>query len=297
MNKTNRPKSDLDKLLKQAFKDDLPPEAEAAMNRQFLNLNRGLDRPENAAEGGTRTRRGVVYWPDRWLQASMAFRQEILAFASSIMLILGIVMHLSGSQSALADSIEQLKVMVTISASLNRAASMDCVVLKPGAEGGNTSYHVFWRRADGDARVDMVSPGGTQTVWISGETISFSGSDGGSIRSMPLRTMSPGTVWQPAMEFRNPALFTKHMEERYGLMQTGGRRAAGSGEFLIIGREGPQAVEMTVDAKTYLPKVLKKYALDSGRMNGDRFCLLEARFRWNQSAPDELFPPGQLAGK
>ena len=194
MNKTNRPKPDLDKLLKQAFKDDLPPEAEAAMNRQFLNLRRGLDWPENVAEGGTRTRRSVVYWPDRWLQASMAFQQEIFAFASAVMLILGVVMHLSGSQSALADSIEQLKVMVTISASLNRAASMDCVVLKPGAEGGNTSYHVFWRRTDGDARVDMVSPGGTQTVWISGETISFSGSDGGSIRSMPLRTMLPNRV-------------------------------------------------------------------------------------------------------
>jgi hypothetical protein len=297
MNKTNKEEPDLDKILKQAFKDDLPSEAEAAMNRQFLNLKRRLDRPENVAEGGARTRRGVVYWPHRWLQASMAFRQEILAFASSIMLILGIVMHLSGSQSALADSIEQLKVMGTISASLNRVASMDCIVLKPEAEDGNTSYHVFWSRANGDARVDMISPGGAQTIWISGETISFSGSDGGPIRSMPLRSISPGTVWQPAMEFRNPALFTKHMTERYGLMQTGGRSAAGSGEFLIIGREGPQAVEMTVDAKTYLPKVLKKYALDSGRMNGDRVCLVEARFRWNQSIPGELLVPGQSAGK
>jgi len=297
MNKTNRPKPDLDKLLKQAFKDNLSPEAAAAMNRQFLELKRRLDRTENAAEGGNGTRRGVVYWPDRWLQTRMAFRQDIFAFASAVMLIMGVVMHLSGSQSALADSIEQLKVMVTISASLNRAASMDCIILKPETEVGNTSYHVFWRRVDGGARVDMVSPGGAQTIWLSGETISFSGSDGGSIRSMPLRTIAPEPVWQPAMEFRSPALLTKHMEERYGLMKTGGRRAAGSGEFLIIGREGSQAVEMTVDAKTYLPKVLKKYALDSGRTNGNRVCLMEARFHWNPSIPGELFVPGQSAEK
>jgi hypothetical protein len=224
------------------------------------------------------------------------FRKGILAVASAVMLILGAVMHLSGSPSALAHSIEQLKVIVTVSMSLNRAAFMDCTVLIPGAGGENSSCHVLWR-ASGDARMDMVSADGAQTIWISNETISFADSDGGVVRSMPIKTMTPGPVWQPALEFMTPTLLAKHMEEQYGLMQSGERSGAGSDEFLIVGREDRQVVEITVDARTYLPKVLKKYALDSGRTNGERDCLMEVRFHWNQPISQELFVPGPLVGK
>jgi len=282
MNRSSISEPDLDKLLKQALKDDLPPEAEARMNRQFLNLKRTLGKPESLAQADE--------WP--WMHG--LFRKDILAVASAVVLILGLVMQLSGSQTALAHSIEKLKVIVTVSMSLNRAVFMDCTVMKPETGGENTSYHVLWR-ANGDARVDMV--GRAQTIWISDETISFADSDGASIRSMPLKTIAPGPVWQPAMEFRTPALLAEHMEERYGLMQTGERSGAGPGEFLIVGREGRQAVEISIDARTYLPKVLKKYELDSGRTNGDRICLMEVRFRWNQPISGELFVPGPLAGK
>jgi hypothetical protein len=284
MNKTNTPEHDLDNFLKQTLKDDLPPEAEARMSRQFLNLKRTLDQPEGLAERG------------HWLMSRVLFGKEILAFVSAVMLIAGGVMQLSGNQSVLAHSVEQLKVLITVSMSLNRAAFMDCTVLKPGAGGENSSYHVRWR-APGDARMDTVSAGGVETIWISDETISFAGSDGGSIRSMPLRTLAPGAVWRPALEFMTPTLLARHMEEQYGLMQTGERSGAGWAEFLIIGREDRQAVEITIDARTYLPKVLKKYALDSGRTSGDRVCLLEVRFHWNQPISGELFVPGPLAGK
>jgi hypothetical protein len=284
MSKMNIPGPDPDNLLKQALKDDLPPEAEAGMNRRFLNFKRTLDRPESQAEADE--------WP--WMHG--VFRKEILAVASAVMLTLGVGMHLSGSQSALAHSIEQLKVIVTVSMSLNQAAFMDCTLLKPEAGGGNTSYHVLWR-SPGDARVDMVSAGGDQTIWISDGTISFADTDGGTVRSMPINAMTPGPVWQPALEFRTPALLAKHMEEQYGLMQTGGRSGTGSDEFLIVGREDRQAVEINVDARTYLPKMLKKYAPDSGRTNGERDCLMEVRFLWNQPVSGELFIPGPLAGK
>jgi hypothetical protein len=284
MNNMNIPEPDLDNLLKQALKDDVPPEAEARMNRQFLNLKRTLDRTKQLAE------------PDGWLWMRGPLQREILAVASAFMLILGVVMQLSGSQSALAHSIEQLKVIVTVSMSLNRAAFMDCTVLQPGARSGNASYHVLWR-SSGDARMDMVSGDGAQTIWISKETISFADSDGSAVRAMPINAMTPGPVWQPALEFMSPKLLVKHMEEQYGLMQTGDRSGAGSDEFQIVGREDGQAVEITVDARTYLPKVIKRYAPDSGRDNGERTCLTEVRFLWNQPISGELFVPGPLAGE
>jgi hypothetical protein len=282
MNKTNIPEPDLDNLLKRTFKDDLPPEAEAKMNRQFLSLEGILERTQSLAEADE--------WP--WHRL---FRKDILAVASAAMMILGLVMQLRGSQTALAHTIEKLKVIVTISGGLNRTSSMDCLVLRAGADGEQTSYHVRWHAA-GDARVDMVSADGAQTLWISDETVSIAGHGGGDARSMSINTMTPGPVWQPALEFLSPKILAKHMEQRYGLMQTGERRSAGSIEFLIVGREDGEVVEITVDAKTYLPKVLRKYALDSGRTNAERICLTEARFLWDQPISPELFVPGPLAG-
>jgi hypothetical protein len=145
--------------------------------------------------------------------------------------------------------------------------------------------------------MDMVSEADAQTIWISDGTISFAGSDGGSIRSMSLKTIAPGPVWQPAMEFRSPAFLSEHMQERYELMQAAERSGGGSDDFLILGRKEGQAVELIIDARTYLPKVLKKYALDSAQTNWGRVCLMDVRFDWNQPIPGELFVPGPLTGK
>jgi hypothetical protein len=284
MNRSNFQEPDLAKILKQGLKDDLPPEIEARISRQFLNFRRTLDQP------------GCIAAAAAWSWMHGLFRKEILAIASAILLILGIVMQIGGPQTVLAHSIERLKVVAAVSMSLNRTAFMDCTIMKSGLSGERIYYHVRWR-ANGDARVDMVSGGSRQTIWISKETISRSSSDGGSIHSMPLTTIAPGPVWQPAMEFRTPAALAKNIEEQYGLMQTGAKSGAGSGEFLVLGREDRQAVEITVNAGTYLPKALKKYAPDSGDTNGSRVCLLEVQFHWNQPSPGELFVPGPLPEK
>ena len=284
MNKNITPEPDLDNLLKRTLKDDLPSDAEARMNRQLLRFKRTLDRTERLPE------------PNEWLWIRGSFRKEILAVASAAMIILGLVMQLSSSQSVLAHSIEQLRVLVTVSAGLKRAAFMDCAVLKPGAGGEQTSYRVQWR-SSGDVRIDMDSADGAQTLWISNETISFSGPDGGVVRSLPINTMTPGPVWQPALQVMTPKLLAERMEREYGSMQTRGMSLAGSDEFLLVGQEDGQDIEISIDAKTYLPKALRRYALEPGGTSGGRNCVMEVRFLWNQPISPGLFIPGPLATK
>jgi hypothetical protein len=278
MNKLNGPDPGLDNLLQRTFKDDLPPEAEAGMNQRFLSLKRAIDKTGQLPEADRRV----------WVRG--LFRKEILAAASVAMIILGLVMQLGGSQSALAHSIGQLKVILSISAGLDRAASMECVVQKPGAEGAQTTYRVRWR-ATGDVRVDMDSAGGGQTLWILNETISVAGPGRADVRSMPINTMPPGPEWQPVLEFLSPEILARRMEQHYGLMRSRGRSGAGAGDFLIAGREGSEDVEVTVNAATFLPRTLKKYSHDSDRASGARRCVMEVRFLWNQPAPAELFIP------
>ena len=253
------------------------------------------DRVLRAAREALASTDAELHWADRWLRTCGAFRQEILAFASAVMLALGLVMQLGGVQSVLADSIERLKVMVTVSGCLYRATSMDCTVQKTGAGDENSRYRVRWNAA-GITRIDAGSANGAeQTLWVSKETVSVADYRGGAVRSTAITAMP--SKWQVPMEFRTPTILARHMEERYGLAQTGERSGAGSGEFLITGRDGRQAIEIAVDARTYLPKVLKKWAPDSGRTNGDRVCLMEVRFHWNQPIPGPLFVPGPFAAK
>ena len=278
MNKTSIPEPDLDKLIRRALSDDIPPEAEARMSRQFVNFKHSVAGNERLPK------------PDGWRWMNGPFRKEVLAVAAAVMMILGLVMQLSGGQNVLAHSIEQLKVIATITMGLDRVSSMDCRVLEPATEGEQPSYRIRWRTGD-EVRVDMDSGDGAQTLWISNDTVSVSGQGGGGVRSMSVDTMTPGPVWQPALEFMSPETVAKHIEEQYGLMQSIGRVSAGTNEFLIVGREGGRDVEVTVDAKTYLPKMLKKYSRDSNRSNGARDCVVEARFLWNRPIPGELFSP------
>ena len=267
MDKTNIPEPDLDNLLKQTLKDDLPPEAEARMKQHFLNLKRNLDQLEEPAEQDT-----------RWQWVRRAFPKEVLAFASAIMLILVSVIYLSGDQSALANSISRLKVIIDISARLNRTTSMDCSVLKSGAGGENSYYRIRWGASD-ITRVDRESNDGVQqTLWISNTAV------------------PPDPVWQPAMEFLTPTILARHVEGPYGLMQAGLRDAAGPDEFLLVGRENQQAIEIAIDKRTYLPKTLRKYLPDSGTGEA-RNCVLEVRFLWNRAIPEELLIPRPAAGK
>jgi hypothetical protein len=284
MNKMNIPEHDLDNLLKQALKDDLPPGAKARMNRQFLNLKRTFDRTERLAE------------PDGWLWMRGPLQRKILAAASAVMLILGAVMYLSGSQSALAHSIEQLKVIVTVSMSLNRATSMDCTALISGVGGEGSRYRILWC-ATGLTRVDMDSAGGAKTLWIPNKAVSIADYLGGAAHAPAITEMPSNQIWQPALEFRTPTILAQHVEERYALMQAGSRDGAGPDEFLLVGRENQKIIEIAVDARTYLPKTLKKYLPDSDRPGEKRNCLEEVRFLWNQSIPRELLVPESSAGR
>jgi len=272
MNERNIPEPELENILKRALKDDLPPEVEAAMNRHFVDLKRSFERPEDSVESEKRA--GFLRWT--WLCGT--FGKEILAVASAFMLILGGVMHLSGNQSALANSITRLKAIVDISAGLNSATSMDCTVIQPGVGGTDAHYRIRWSFR-GITRVDMDS-GGTpeRTLWISNTTV------------------PPDPMWKPAMEFLTPAVLAQHIEERYGFNQAGPEAGSGIEDLLLVGSENRQAVEIAIDEATFLPRTLKKYLPESDQ-TGKRQCVMEVQFLWNQPVSQELFVPGPHASR
>jgi hypothetical protein len=248
MNRTTD--SELDILVNRTLKGDLAPEVEARMNRHFLDLRRSLDMHAPKAPKGALT-----------LSLSVIFQKRILVFASIIMLLLGGVMHLSGTKSAVAGSILRLKVVDPISEVLINAASMDCA-LQVADGGTGRLFRVRWVQGS-MTRVDIASANNAEhTFWISNEAI------------------AADSALQPALEFLTPATLARNLEERYRVAQVWTREA--SSEFLLVGEENQQVVEIAVDQKTYLPKTLKKYAANSSR------TLMEVRFIWNQPIAADL---------
>jgi hypothetical protein len=232
-------------------------------------------------------------WIDRWLRACGAFQQEILAFTSALMLILGVVMHIGGSQSVLADSMERLAEMATVSGSLHRATSMDCTLLKRDDGEETIGYRVRWNDS-GITRIDMDSAKGTRrTMWISKETASVADHKG-EVRSMAISALPPELL--PPTEFLTPAILAQRMEG-YGLKHAERQGDAQSGELRFAGQEDQQAIEMSIDAKTGLPIRLKKYLPDSSLMGKKRGFLEDVRFQWNRPIPQELFVPDSPEAK
>jgi hypothetical protein len=278
MNKPSIPESELDPLLKRALKDDLPPEIEAGMYRQLLRFKSTLGQSEQR----------LVFI--KLLGMCRSIRKEILAVTSVLMMGLGLILQLSGTPNALAYSIEQLKATLAISAGLNRASFMNCTVLRPDSDGKQTSYHIRWRHK-GDVRVDKKSDIRDQTFWISKETVYVAAAGNDRAPEMYHNSGTANPVDQTASEFLSPQILMQYLEKHYGLIQVCGRSGAGVRDFLILGRQGTMDIEIVLDAKTYLPKKLKKYSQDSDPSQGARHCILEVSFLWNQPIAGDVFEP------
>ena len=237
-------------------------------------------------------KRAPHYFFQSWL--GMAFRNEILALASAIMLVLGVVMQLGGGQSVLADSIERLTIMTAVSRSLHRATSMDCIVLKPGAGEEHYQFRVRWNAA-GFTRVDMDPTHiPERTLWISKGTVSVADDEDGAVRSTTISTML--SKWKLPMEFLAPTILAQHME-RFGLRQAADQGSAQPGELVLVGQENQQVVEIAINARTALPIALKKFLPAPVGTGKELAGFEEVRFQWNKAIPQELFIPGRSAIK
>jgi hypothetical protein len=241
------------------------------LRQQMQQVRATLAQLDPAQGRPTRPHPDFARLPAHPMSSIPAPRLAVALTALVVMILSGVALF-SEKHSVLANSISQLKVIMDVSAILNRATSMDCSVLKSEAGNEYSIYRLRWS-AKGITRVDRESTDGVQqTLWISDTTV------------------PPDPVWQPAMEFPTPMVLARQIEGAYGPMQAGQHNASGPDEFLLIGREDQQIIEIAIDERTYLPKTLKKCFLDK-ETGAEGKCVLEARFLWNRPVAQELLIP------
>jgi hypothetical protein len=296
MNKINKDDAELESLLKQVFRDDLPAEVEAGMSRRLLDLRRTMGQPAGQASSGARSGREESRLPAAWQWPRWAFRKEVLVFSSVIMMVIGCIAHLGGYQNVLAHSISHVKVILAMSGQLRRATSMDCSMLWPGKEGKPLQYRVRWAQS-GRTRVDVAVAGRTEkTFWTADGSATIADYADGSLSTLAGVDQVRDPLLQPVLAFISPAVLARHLEERCQLRQVTQQDTLASA-LLFVGHEGRDAIEVTVDGKTYLPATFKKPLPDVAPAGRQSVRVMEARFVWNQPVAPELLVPGITAGK
>jgi hypothetical protein len=282
---------DVDKLLKQVLKDDLPSETEFRMRKRMVVFRRALESSDDphAARSARSWRFPPVF--EQWRLRHWVFRKEVLAYVSAVMLAAGAVIHLGGCQSLLADSISLLKISMSLTEQMRLASSMDCVVKMPAAGTQATIYHIRWVR-DGRTRVDVESPRGVdETLWIIQGRVTIANSAAGlSPAANPVPDLQ-----ETVMALLSPADLARRLDQSWQLQP--GKKQHDPDRLVFIERQNRAVIEVHLDRKSFLPISLSWKPPKANGKGGTGGVATTAEFTWNQPVAPELMVPRRKPGR
>jgi hypothetical protein len=283
---------DVDKLLKQVLKDDLPSETEFRLRKRLAAFRRALepsDDPRAVRSAGSRRRPPAFV---QWLNRHRVFRKEALAYLSSVMLASGAMIHLGGFQSVLADSITLLKTSMSLTEQIRLARSMDCVVkmTSPGTQAA--ICHIRWVR-DGGTRVDVESARGVdETLWITQGHVTVANLAAGL--SKPTAYSTPG-LQEPVIALLSPAELARRMDESWQLQPE--KKQHNPDRLVFNDRQDRAVIEIRFDRKSFLPTSLIWKPPEANGRAWSEAVPTTAELTWNQPIEPDLMVPGLKPGR
>jgi hypothetical protein len=291
MSTDRRNEHDVDKLLKQVLKDDLPPEAELSMKKCLDAFRHRMESFDDTHEESRRAWWRLPSMSAQWPPGRGLFRKEALACLSAVMLAAGVVIHLGGYQSLLANTISLLKMSVSLTEQLRLARSMDCVISMPALGSLAPVYRIRWIR-DGHTRMDVESPHGLErTLWIfQGSVTVFSYESGRSSTTPPAPDLQ-----EPLPALVSPNDLARRLSETWQL-QPEKKRHHGSSLVFIDRRDGA-VIEVYFDRNSYLPISLDIKPPKANGKGGPGGVATTAVFIWNQPIEPELLVPSLKSGR
>lgn len=291
MNKEKSNNKDMDSLLKEVLKDDLPPEAENRMKRRFIQFRERIEQQKRQPRMNIGMIGRHLFRQETWRWAHWMLRKEILAFSSIIMIALGGFMHLSGHSSALAESLSMLRTSVSVWEQVRHAASMECTVQMPAQNDKSLAYSIQWISPN-MTRVDVWSADQiNKTLWMLDERFIIVDHVKNTLHKAESFVQIKDSVFQPVMEFLSPEELAERIYRRWQPMQYKQQVEHERGTFVFTNHEEMALLEMTIDLNTYLPVKISKFLQDSFKTGEERKLALEVHFTWNQPISPKLMVP------
>ena len=281
---------DLNKLLNQALKDDLPSETEFRMRRRLTVFRRALE-----ASDHSQAARSAGWWrrPPMFEGARhRVLAKEVLAYVSAIMLTAGAVIHLAGYQSLLADSVSLLKTSISLAEQVRLAGSMDCVIRMPAGSAHATAYHLRWVR-DGGTRLDVESSRGVdETLWINHGRVTIANS--AAAPTGPAAIPAPGLP-EEVMALLSPADLARRLDESWQLQPE--EKQHNPDRLLFIDRKDRAVIEVHFDRESFFPISLSRKPAEANGQRGTGGVAATAEFIWNRPVTPDLMVPGIKTGR
>jgi len=256
---------DVDRLLREALADDLPPDVEGRLRTAMRSSWRpsGASAEETPGARWARGENGSA-WGWRPLR-------PVLAAAAVLMLAVGWVVHLEADAGPRAESLLAQQISARVVAQLHRVSAMSCRLETRDAQGRAVRFAIEWRDT-GEAEVQVEGPRSTRhrRVDVPRETTSVLMLTRAPLPPEAARPDDPDL--SPAAAHLSPERLASLLAGRWERIPDAAGTPPGVATFSVSTPERPLAVRVTVDTETFLPRSVEK--------TGTR-----ARFVWPPAPP------------
>jgi len=292
MKKENSGKFEIDDLLKQTLKDDLPPELESRMKKQLILFREKMEQPQQQLREETNGALRRLFRAEGLKWIKWMFKKQFLAPASIIMVVLGAVLQTTGPSSVLAESISLLKTSVIVSDRVSHAGSMECSMQVPAENEQHLKYSIHWLSPN-LTRVQVKKPNQDtiKTMWISEEEITIADHETNIMRKVENVNQIDDQEFRHVLGLLSPLDLVERMEGKWRLKHYKQHGDCEWGTFTVAIPEEKTLLELTVDLCTFLPTNFKKFLADPKKESRDGKILMNVNFKWNTSIPTQLMLP------
>ena len=292
MKKENSGKFEIDDLLKQTLKDDLPPELESRMKKQLKLFREKLDQSEQQLREETNGALRRLFHGEGLKWMKWMFKKQVLAPASIVLVVLGAVLQITGPRSVLAESISLLKTSIIVSDRVSLAGSMECSMQVPGENDQQLKYSIQWLSPN-LTRVQVKKPNQDtiKTMWISEEEITIADHATNILRKVEKVNQIDDPEFKHPLGLLSPLDLVERMDGKWRLKQYEQHGDCEWGIFTVAIPEEKTLLELTVDLCTFLPTNFKKLLADPKKESGEGKILMNVNFKWNTSIPPQLMLP------
>jgi hypothetical protein len=292
MKEENLNEKKIDKFLKRALKDDLPPEVERKMKRQLTEFRERMEskRPERETETASFLWRVLSGQRVEWGQYML--KRGVVAIASIIVVVLGIHMQTTGAQGGLAESLTALGTSASVFNQVSAVESMECLINIHDKNKETLQYSIQWLPPN-QTRARLEKPAGIpfQTMWIKDQEITIVDHMNNTIRKVEDIEKIRNSPFQLISDFLSPSLVEEKLQGQWILKQFKQQEDHEWGIFDIINLEERTRMELAINMSTHLPITLKKIVLDPTRTRGEGAIFINVTFKWNTPIPPDLMVP------
>ncbi len=292
MKKEKSPDFDIDELLKQSLKDDLPPEVEKSMKTQLIQLRKKMELQEREPTPRIVKYLNKLFRVERQPWMHWMLKKEILAAASLAMIVLGSMLHMSGSQNVLAKNISLLGTSVLVSGQVSRVESMECAVKALKDDDKSLTYSIQWVSPNlTKVQIKRSDDAVIKTLWLSEEEILIKDHIKGTLSHEKNIAQISDPHFLPVLGLLSPPHLVERMYGQWQLKQYEKHGDCEWGIFTITLPEEGTLLEISVDLCTYFPVNMEKFILDPSKENKKGKLLLNVNFKWNTAISLQTMGP------